>query len=169
MHGVLPRPVGNTSWHEYLTALPEDDGLLATYVLMESLTLSRMVYTRQTLLALSNVSYLLVCESQFDDTTYADCQALWRQLMHSGFSVSVEESGTLGTAAAYSCPNAPNNSAVQRHSAASRSNATQGRDRLARLRVLDMKYLNGSLQKYEDALPCEPSARYTLPAGDANV
>jgi hypothetical protein len=158
---VLPAPTGNQSWYEYLTALPEDEGLLATSVLMHSLTISRMVYTRKTLLALTNVSYVFACESQFDDATYDECRALWRQLLHTGFALSADESDLLGTAAAEACPNSPNNSRASAHSSASKTNLTEGADRIRRLRVLDRMYLNGSLKRYEDALPCVASKRYT--------
>ena len=36
LHGVLPTPECNTTWLSYLTALPEDAGLLATAVLSET-------------------------------------------------------------------------------------------------------------------------------------
>jgi hypothetical protein len=163
LHGVLPMPVGNQSWYEYLTALPEDEGLLATSVLMRSITLSRMVYTQKTLLALSNVSYVLACESQFDDATYKDCLGLWRQLLQAGFALSAAESDLLGTAAAESCPDTPNNSRARGHSSASLTNVTEGADRVARLRLLDRMYFDGSLQRYEDTLSCAPSMRYTSP------
>jgi len=177
LEGVLPRPVEKgkeapvsafpwaapyeVTWHSYLSSLDEDQSLLAVALSMLHITLRPMADTRTSLMS-GGGPYTLLCESAFDDAPYGKCQGLWTQLFEGGFGMTASQSHWLAREAAGSCPHAPENAdEVASHSTYDGKHRDTAK-RVARLRELDLQYLNGSLHAVEAAVPCQVSERYRL-------
>lgn len=158
---MLPPPSSKKqSWIDYLTDLSEDQALLATAIAMKTITLDSMVKSRETfekLVKTSNATYVMVCESEFDDAPYRECRKLWTTLLRTAFAADAGMAEELGEHAATTCPNSKDAPAAAHSNAANEETAAR---RVVQLRKLDHKYLDGWLHKIEASVPCQVSRRY---------
>jgi len=162
--GLLPAIGVDETYAGYIGRVDEDSGLLAAAIAMMSITLRALDVTHESFMLRAPERYMRVCESSFDDASYANCTALWGRLLEHGLHYPSEASESLAAAAATSCPNAPDDkhaessSALKTHSAY--TNRTDVLRRVTRMRELDAIHLDGTLARYEQNWGCPLSERY---------
>jgi len=152
------------SWIEYLSALPEDEGLMADAVHMQK-SLDNMVKVILTQGPWGpGTGRLGICERDFVNGELEDCEMAWRRVVKVFGFPPATVSSLAARVANTSCTQAEaGQKAQETHGTVDHANKTKASDQVVRLKQLDHAYLGGQLAKMTPVVACPLSERYAPP------